>query len=131
MAKVCRLAFAADGALLRRRSAAAGFQVHGIRFGQQCRSDREQPRDIVIGQWGTVPPPGPFAWFKPDTDRSGARIMLRWALFFFVLSLVAGLFGFTGIAVASASIARLLFFVVLVIFLVMLVMGLMAGETFL
>ncbi len=36
--------------------------------------------------------------------------MLHWALVFFVLALVALLFGFGGVAVASASIARLFFY---------------------
>jgi len=55
--------------------------------------------------------------------------MLRLALFFFVISLVAAVFGFTGVAVASAEIARVLFFVTIVIFLALLVAGLMAGST--
>jgi len=55
--------------------------------------------------------------------------MLRLALFFFVISLVAAVFGFTGVAVASAEIARTLFFVAIVIFLVLLVAGLMTGAT--
>jgi uncharacterized membrane protein YtjA (UPF0391 family) len=55
-------------------------------------------------------------------------IMLKWALFFFVISIVAGLFGFTGISVATASIARILFFLFLVVFLVFLVLALMAGR---
>jgi uncharacterized membrane protein YtjA (UPF0391 family) len=50
-------------------------------------------------------------------------------LFFLVISLVAALFGFTGIAVVAADIARLLFFVFIVIFLVLLVAGLMVGST--
>lgn len=55
--------------------------------------------------------------------------MLRLALFFLVVSIVAALFGFGGIAAASANIARILFFVAIVIFLVLLVAGLMAGST--
>lgn len=51
--------------------------------------------------------------------------MLRWALIFFVVSLVAALFGFTGIAVATAEIAKILFFIFLVLFLVALVAGTM------
>ena len=54
--------------------------------------------------------------------------MLRLALFFFVVSVIAAVFGFTGIAVATAEVARLLFFVAIVIFLVLLVAGLMAGS---
>jgi uncharacterized membrane protein YtjA (UPF0391 family) len=55
--------------------------------------------------------------------------MLKLALFFLVISLVAALFGFTGISAASADIARILFFIAIVIFLVLLVAGLMAGST--
>jgi uncharacterized membrane protein YtjA (UPF0391 family) len=55
--------------------------------------------------------------------------MLRLALFFLVVSLVAALFGFGGISIAAASIARFLFFVAIVVFLVLLVAGLMVGST--
>jgi uncharacterized membrane protein YtjA (UPF0391 family) len=47
--------------------------------------------------------------------------MLNWALMFFVIALLAAVFGFTGIAVASAGIAKILFFLFLVLFLVSLV----------
>ena len=50
--------------------------------------------------------------------------LLKWALIFFLISIVAAVFGFTGISVASADIARILFYVFLVIFLVLLVLGL-------
>jgi uncharacterized membrane protein YtjA (UPF0391 family) len=50
--------------------------------------------------------------------------MLRWALAFFVVALIAACFGFLGIAVAAAGIARILFFIFLVLFLVSLVGGL-------
>ena len=54
--------------------------------------------------------------------------MLRWALIFLVISLIAALFGFTGISVAAADIARTLFFIFIVIFIVLLLGGLMAGR---
>ncbi|HZV59391.1 MAG TPA: DUF1328 domain-containing protein [Candidatus Eremiobacteraceae bacterium] len=47
--------------------------------------------------------------------------MLRWALGFFVVAIIAALLGFSGIAVASAGIAKLIFYVFLVLFLVSLV----------
>jgi uncharacterized membrane protein YtjA (UPF0391 family) len=55
--------------------------------------------------------------------------MLRLALFFLVVSLVAALFGFGGISAAAADIARILFFVTIVVFLALLIVGLMAGST--
>ena len=50
--------------------------------------------------------------------------MLGWALTFLVVALIAAVFGFGGIAVASAGIAKLLFFVVLVLFAVSLIASL-------
>ena len=50
--------------------------------------------------------------------------MLRWALAFFVIAIIAAVFGFGGIAVAAAGIAKVLFFVFLVLFLVALLGGL-------
>lgn len=50
--------------------------------------------------------------------------MLYWALVFFIIALVAALLGFGGVAFAAAGIAKILFFVFLVIFLVTLVMHL-------
>jgi len=50
--------------------------------------------------------------------------MLRWVLIFFVISLVAALFGFTGVAVAAAGIAKILFFIFVVLFLAELIAGL-------
>lgn len=54
--------------------------------------------------------------------------MLKWALIFFVVSIVAGVFGFTGIAAGTATIAKWLFFGALIIFAIFLVLGLLAGE---
>jgi len=53
--------------------------------------------------------------------------MLKWALIFFVISLVAGYFGFTGVASTTRSIAKVLFFIALAIFLIVLVFGVMLG----
>jgi uncharacterized membrane protein YtjA (UPF0391 family) len=53
-----------------------------------------------------------------------AMTLLKWALLFFVISIVAGILGFTGLSAASADIARVLFYIFLVIFLVLLLLGL-------
>lgn len=50
--------------------------------------------------------------------------ILKWALIFLVVSIIAGLLGFTGISVASADIARVLFYIFAVIFLALLILGL-------
>jgi uncharacterized membrane protein YtjA (UPF0391 family) len=53
-----------------------------------------------------------------------AVTLLKWALVFFLISVVAGILGFTGLSAASADIARFLFYVFVVIFLVLLILGL-------
>jgi uncharacterized membrane protein YtjA (UPF0391 family) len=54
--------------------------------------------------------------------------MLHWALVFLVLGLIAALFGFTGIAGASIGIAKILFFVFLAMFAIVLLMGGFRGR---
>jgi len=50
--------------------------------------------------------------------------MLYWALVFLVIALLAGLFGFGLIAGTSYAIAKVLFFIFLVVFVISLIMGL-------
>jgi len=50
--------------------------------------------------------------------------MIKWALIFLVVGLVAGLLGFTGVAGASFAVAKILFFVAILIFVVLLALGL-------
>jgi uncharacterized membrane protein YtjA (UPF0391 family) len=54
--------------------------------------------------------------------------MLYWALVFFVIALIAALFGFGGIAAGASSIAQILFFVFVVLFVVSLLAGLLRGR---
>ena len=54
--------------------------------------------------------------------------MLRWALVFLVVAVIAALLGFGGIASASAGIAKTLFFVFLIVFVIMLALGLIGGR---
>ncbi|GJG96097.1 MULTISPECIES: DUF1328 domain-containing protein [Burkholderiaceae] len=50
--------------------------------------------------------------------------MLYYALVFFIVALVAAIFGFGGIAAGAVEIAKILFFIFLVVALVAAVMGL-------
>jgi uncharacterized membrane protein YtjA (UPF0391 family) len=53
--------------------------------------------------------------------------MIKWAIIFFLVSLVAGFFGFTGVAADFRAIAKILFFIAIVIFLIILVFGVFLG----
>lgn len=55
--------------------------------------------------------------------------MFGWALAFLVLALVAALFGFSGIAASAAGIAKIIFFVALVLALVGAVVAATRGRT--
>jgi uncharacterized membrane protein YtjA (UPF0391 family) len=49
--------------------------------------------------------------------------MLRWALIFLVIALVAALFGFVPIYSGAMTIAKVLFAIFLILFIVSLIMG--------
>jgi uncharacterized membrane protein YtjA (UPF0391 family) len=49
--------------------------------------------------------------------------MLKWALIFLVIALIAGALGFTGVAGAAMGIAKFLFFIFLVLFVLFIALG--------
>jgi uncharacterized membrane protein YtjA (UPF0391 family) len=63
-----------------------------------------------------------FSWdltiarLVPDLDEPEDSIMLRWALIFFVVALMAAVLGFTGIALAAAGVAKILFYIFVILF---------------
>lgn len=54
--------------------------------------------------------------------------MLRWAFIFLIIALAAAILGFGGIAGAVAGVAKVLFFVFLLLFIVGLMMHLVRGR---
>jgi uncharacterized membrane protein YtjA (UPF0391 family) len=55
--------------------------------------------------------------------------MLNWIITFFVLAVIAGVFGFMGLAGTFAAIAKFLAVIFLVLFLASLVYRMMTGRT--
>lgn len=55
--------------------------------------------------------------------------MLRWAIAFLIIAIIAALFGFGGIAATATGIAKILFYIFLVLFLIALLFGLLGGRT--
>jgi uncharacterized membrane protein YtjA (UPF0391 family) len=49
--------------------------------------------------------------------------MLKWAFAFLVIALIAGALGFTGVAGAAMGLAKILFFLFLVLFVAFLLLG--------
>ena len=55
--------------------------------------------------------------------------MLGWALTFLIVALIAAVLGFGGIAGLSVEIAKIIFFVAVVLFLISALVGLFRGRT--
>lgn len=54
--------------------------------------------------------------------------MLWWALVFFLVAIVAAVFGFTGIVTAAAAVAQVIFYVALILFVVSLIVYLFSSS---
>ena len=54
--------------------------------------------------------------------------MLKWALIFLVIAVIAGVFGFSDVEAASATMAQWLFGIFVVLFLGALIIGLTLGA---
>src|SRR5262245_18648379 len=81
-----------------------------------ARHARGEPRPVggllrlVVGR---ADGPGPAA-AAGSSDRYRGVAMLYYAVVFFVVALIAAVFGFTGIAAGAASIAKILFVLFLI-----------------
>ena len=60
---------------------------------------------------------------------SEVTTMLGWAITFLLVALVAAVFGFGGIAGTAVEIAKLIFFVAIVLFAISAVIGLLRGRS--
>jgi uncharacterized membrane protein YtjA (UPF0391 family) len=54
--------------------------------------------------------------------------MLSWVVTFLIIALIAGILGFGGVAGASLEIAKIIFFVALVLFLISVLIGAFRGR---
>jgi uncharacterized membrane protein YtjA (UPF0391 family) len=64
---------------------------------------------------------------KHNVETEG--VMLSWVITFLVVALIAGILGFGGIAGVSIEIAKTIFFIAVVLFLISAVVGLARGRT--
>jgi uncharacterized membrane protein YtjA (UPF0391 family) len=54
--------------------------------------------------------------------------LLRWAIIFLIISLIAGALGFTGIARGASTIAKILFGIFLALFVIFLLIAIAVGA---
>jgi uncharacterized membrane protein YtjA (UPF0391 family) len=81
----------------------------------------------VRGTFACVPVFSPLRSVFPEMKERNA-LMLYWALVFLLISLVAALFGFSGIAAVFGGFAQLLFYIFIALFLVTLILHLVLGR---
>jgi uncharacterized membrane protein YtjA (UPF0391 family) len=68
-------------------------------------------------------------WSRFEKSKTEVRTMLSWVVTFLVIALIAGLLGFGGIAGTSIEIAKIIFFIAVILFLVSAVVGVARGRT--
>jgi uncharacterized membrane protein YtjA (UPF0391 family) len=61
-------------------------------------------------------------------QKAEVLIMLSWVVTFLVIALIAGVLGFGGIAGASVEIAKAIFFIAVILFLVSAIIGVARGR---
>jgi uncharacterized membrane protein YtjA (UPF0391 family) len=66
---------------------------------------------------------------RVPTHHLRGNVMLGWAITFLIIALVAAVFGFGGIAGTAVEIAKLIFFVAIVLFAISAVIGLLRGRS--
>jgi uncharacterized membrane protein YtjA (UPF0391 family) len=80
---------------------------------------------------GLFPRPMRGAAGRADTEtgiEDGGCVMLGWLVTFLIIALIAGILGFGGVAGASIEIAKIIFFIAVVLFLISAVVGLARGR---
>jgi uncharacterized membrane protein YtjA (UPF0391 family) len=65
---------------------------------------------------------------ETESGKQRELIMLSWVVTFLIIALIAGILGFGGVAGASIEIAKIIFFVALLLFLVSAVIGVARGR---
>ena len=58
----------------------------------------------------------------------GTFIMLRWALIFAIIAIIAGLLGFTGVAAGAAVLAKTIFYIFLGLVVVFIILGVTVAK---
>jgi len=91
----------------------------------------ETARSRISGASATTEPFRKGSGAGHGLVNSGETIMLKGALIFLVISIVAGFFGFSGVSAATAKIAKVLFGIAIVVFIIFVVLTIMAGQAIL
>jgi uncharacterized membrane protein YtjA (UPF0391 family) len=66
---------------------------------------------------------------RPRPPKARSVAMLGWALTFLIIALIAAVLGFGGIAGLSVEIAKIIFVVAIILFLISAIFGLLRGRS--
>jgi len=72
--------------------------------------------------------PGEQLLHSPNPTSIGGSLLREWAAISFLLALGTGAFAFTGIAEGAQGIAKILFYIFLAMFVVLLIAGIAIGR---
>jgi uncharacterized membrane protein YtjA (UPF0391 family) len=92
----------------------------------------KRPNRSNAGQWN---PPKPIRVSDPEVNaargrpRSRSIAMLGWAVTFLVIALIAAVLGFGGIAGFAVELAKIVFVVAIILFVISAIFGLMRGRS--
>jgi uncharacterized membrane protein YtjA (UPF0391 family) len=104
---------------VRRINAAAGERFHQPGSASPFGWNQHLPPSVFHGERGV----------KPHHFLRGALFMLGWALTFLIVALIAAVLGFGGIAGFAVEIAKIIFFVAIVLFVISAIVGLVRGRS--
>jgi uncharacterized membrane protein YtjA (UPF0391 family) len=100
---------------------------HGAGTGREFFSEEKNQKTFEsawVDGCGTWPDSGERLWKNRVTRTASVEgHMLRYALLFAIISIVAGFLGFSGISAATAGIAKICFFIAIVVFLIFLLLA--------
>ena len=119
--------------IVRARRAALRVMEEPPNVAVNVAAERRFPAPRPKGTTLTVEPAVSVGVVSPSSAvrRSDSEVttMIGWAITFLIVALVAAIFGFGGIAGAAVDIAKLIFFVAIVLFAISAVIGLMRGRS--
>jgi uncharacterized membrane protein YtjA (UPF0391 family) len=107
----------------------AAFRAAANSAGCEDQQNNEQKNDAGRADRLLRPNDGAEPGGDNAPSRPGGEKMLYYALVFFIIAVIAGLLGFGVVASAAAGIAKILFFVFLVLFIVTLISHASRGRT--
>jgi uncharacterized membrane protein YtjA (UPF0391 family) len=99
-----------------------------IWFRRQCKIFVSAPTGTIVPVRELFPQSGARSSGLNRKRKPEVHVMLGWVVTFLIVALIAGILGFGGVAGASIEIAKIIFFIAVVLFVVSAVVGVARGR---